>query len=60
MKTNTVKQSLKEELLKILSINWSVDSFVNARSQYQLTRKTRINWMGIAMHVVLYTLKLME
>lgn len=60
METNTVKQSLKEELLKILSINQSADSFVNGRSPYQLTRKAKINWTGIAVHVVLHTLKLMQ
>ena len=60
METNTVKQSLKEELPKILSINQSAVSFVNARSPYQLTRQAKINWMGTAIHVVLYALKLME
>lgn len=59
METNPVKQSLKD-LLKILSINQSADSFVNVRSRYQLTRKGKINQMGIAIRVVLYTLKLME
>lgn len=59
METNPVKQSLKD-LLKILSINQSADSFVNVRSRYQLTRKGKINQMGIAICVVLYTLKLME
>jgi len=43
METNTVKQSLKEELPKILSINQSAVSFVNARSPYQLTRQAKIN-----------------
>lgn len=51
----TLKQSLKEELLKILTINRSADSFVNARSPYQLTRKAKINWTDIVIHVVLYT-----
>lgn len=59
METNPVKQSLKD-LLRILSINQSADSFVNVRSRYQLTRKGKINQMGIAIRVVLYTLKLME
>lgn len=59
METNPVKQSLKD-LLKILSIKQSADSFVNVRSRYQLTRKGKINQMGIAIRVVLYTLKLME
>lgn len=59
METNPVKQSLKY-LLKILSINQSAGSFVNIRSRYQLTRKGKINQMGIVVRVVLYTLKLME
>lgn len=59
METNPVKQSLKD-LLKILSIKQSADSFVNVRSRYQLTRKGKINQMGIVIRVVLYTLKLME
>lgn len=33
MQTTTVKQSLKAEVLKILSINQTADSFVNATYQ---------------------------
>lgn len=41
----TLKRSLKAEVLKILSINQTADSFVNAT--YQLSRNAKDNWMGI-------------
>lgn len=40
-----MKESLKAEVLKILSINQIADSFVNAT--YQLSRNVKDNWMGI-------------
>lgn len=40
-----MKQSLKAERLKILSINQTADSFVSAT--YQLSRNAKDNWMGI-------------
>lgn len=52
MQTNTVKQSLKAEVLKILSINQTADSFVNVNQKIT-------EWVFV-IQAVLYTLKLRE